>query len=141
MILFFLSSETFALELVHPLVFGRVYSVVISLYVLSNADQDANYRNKLEILNKKSDKALMSFYEVEPKFQPSFDANKVSLNRFGLEPALQNTSSHNAYLSLPGRSIFCCFSRRPLFPKTFLNFLEERLLLYKIGNLWLVEQI
>ncbi|XP_063715899.1 alsin-like isoform X3 [Symsagittifera roscoffensis] len=97
-------SETFALELVHPLVFGRVYSVVISLYVLSNADQDANYRNKLEILNKKSDKALMSFYEVEPKFQPSFDANKNSgVDYSGAIEALKKISD----AVVPSRKLEC----------------------------------
>ena len=122
MILFFLSSETFALELVHPLVFGRVYSVVISLYVLSNADQDANYRNKLEILNKKSDKALMSFYEVEPKFQPSFDANKVSLNRFGLEPALQKHLLPQCVFKSTWTFNFLLFFQETAFPKNVLKF-------------------
>merc|ERR1719499_1572155 len=62
-------------ELVHPLVFERVYQFIFQLFGLSHVDQEAKYTNKLEVLNKKSDKALMSFYEVEHKFQPKFDSN------------------------------------------------------------------
>ena len=68
-------SDAVLCELVHPLVFDRVYQFIFQLYGLSQVEQESKYVNKLEVLNKKSDRALMSFYEVETKFLPNFDTD------------------------------------------------------------------